>query len=260
MPENRDEFIRKRIARQKRIKRRRLKILFVFLLIVAILVGILLSLTVFFKIEKVTASGSGVYTATEIVAAADISNEENLFLISKADTLEKIKKKLPYVEDITIEKSLPNEINIKVKDAVTIYTIKQGTEYYKVSSSGNVLEKSPNPPENTVLVSGCKFSGEVGDKIVYENEKEAEALTLIMDELEKKNISLEYIDFSTPISLNIGVENKFKVKLGLKINLKEKLNHLEETLEALKNENFGIIDISMWSNSHRESTFIAEKP
>ena len=140
-----DEFIRKRMERQKRIRKRRLIISFYILIFVLLCVGAVLSLTVFFPIEKLKVEGSAIYTQQEILSVADINTGDNLFAISKKTVLSRLKAKLPYVEKIEFERKLPGEFKIKVTDAeeFAVYKIKE--EYYTVSEQGWVLKKSSQP-------------------------------------------------------------------------------------------------------------------
>ena len=75
-----DEFLRKRKARQRKIRRRRIKVFLVLLFVLAVGVGVILSLTVFFKIESISASGSSKYSAEEIIAASGIKKHCQIML------------------------------------------------------------------------------------------------------------------------------------------------------------------------------------
>lgn len=64
-------------------------LLAVVLFIVLIAVGAVLSLTVFFKTQSVTVSGSGIYSQEQIVNASEINAGDNLFLINSDKTAQK---------------------------------------------------------------------------------------------------------------------------------------------------------------------------
>ena len=67
-----DEFLKKRKARQRRIRRRRMLIGFMLFIVLLILVGVILSLTVLFPINNITAKGSSKYTAEQIISSSGI--------------------------------------------------------------------------------------------------------------------------------------------------------------------------------------------
>ena len=111
-----DEFLKKRKARQRRIRKRRMIIGFSLFLILLAVVGIILSLTVLFPINNISAKGSERYTAEQIISSSGIKLGDNLFVSSvKTDAL---REKLPYIQRVKIKRTLPDSIAITVKDAV----------------------------------------------------------------------------------------------------------------------------------------------
>lgn len=258
MPKNHDEFIKKRVERQKKIRRRRLKILLVFLLVLALLIGAVLSLTVFFKIKNVTADGAGIYSGAEIVKAADISPEQNLFLISENEVLPKIKQELPYVEGVEFERILPDTLNISVTYATEFYCIFADDVYYTVSEMGYVLKTATEPNENLILVKGCEFEASVGSKIKFVNEEDYELVYELHSLLKKQEIKLQYIDLSNRADILLGVDNRFTVRLGAYINVDGKIKQLAAIIEQIPEVQKGTINLSMWSLDNKKGTFVAE--
>ena len=55
-----DEFLRKRKERQKKAKKRRLIAWFIFIMILLVAVGVMLSFTVLFPIKNLTFTGSNI--------------------------------------------------------------------------------------------------------------------------------------------------------------------------------------------------------
>ena len=61
---------------------------FMLFIVLLILVGVILSLTVLFPINNITAKGSSKYTAEQIISSSGIKTGDNLFISSvKADDL-----------------------------------------------------------------------------------------------------------------------------------------------------------------------------
>ena len=258
MPEKRDEFIKKRVERQKKIRKRRLKILFAVILVLALLIGVTLSLTVFFKIEVVGAEGSALYTESEILSAAQISYEENLFLISEEETLKRLKPTLPYIEKLEFDRILPNTLKIKVTDAEEFYCIEENETYYSVSISGNVLKAESTVNENLFIIKGCEFSAEIGKKIQFAVDTDYALIEEIINLINKENLSLQYIDLSNRADVLLGVDNRFTVRLGANINLQEKIKQLSAIIAEIPGGETGIINLSMWSFDNKKGTFVAE--
>ena len=162
----RDEFKRKRMERQRKIRKRRFTAFFVIFIITAICVGAVLSLTVFFNIEHISIKGSKIYSAEEILKASELSKKNNLFATSENTVEEKIKAKLPYVESIDFKRELPHTLTVTVKDAVEFANYKLGEKYYKVTSSGWVLEELYEKPENLMLITAQKVKCRVGSEVI----------------------------------------------------------------------------------------------
>ena len=123
----RDEFIRKRQERQKKIRKRRIRAFFILFILTALCFGAVLCLTVFFPIEKVVIKGSKIYSVDEIFKNSDIESGDNLFVVSRSKTEQNLKSKLPYIESITFKRELPGTLNITVKDATefAVYEVKE---------------------------------------------------------------------------------------------------------------------------------------
>ena len=79
----RDEFLKKRAERQRKIRKRRLKLMLLLFVVAALCTGVVLSLTVLFPIKDITATGSKIYTEKEIVKYSGISLEDNLLGLAK---------------------------------------------------------------------------------------------------------------------------------------------------------------------------------
>ncbi|MEG2782446.1 MAG: hypothetical protein RR911_07170, partial [Oscillospiraceae bacterium] len=66
---SRDELRREQAIKRRKIKKRRQLVFTTFSLFLLIIIGVILSLTVFFKIEKVTVEGKTPYNDDKIVTA-----------------------------------------------------------------------------------------------------------------------------------------------------------------------------------------------
>lgn len=254
----RDEYLRKRAERQRKIRKRRITAFFVFFIIMLLCVGVVLSLTVFFPIEKLTASGSKIYSAEEILKSSNINNGDNLFAVSQSKTEKTLKAKLPFVESVTFEREIPNTLKIKVKDAVEFACYKVKDIYYTVSSSGWVLEKSLEAPENLLNVNALGVNCKVGSEVAFEDESQKEMIRQITTALKEENINGNVIDITNLVEITLRVENRFDVNLGTANNLNEKVRHLAGMIGEISKEKTGKINLSMWTSDNTRGTFTAQ--
>ncbi len=253
-----DEFIRKRIERQRRIRKRRLLIFFFCFTVLLICVGIALCFTVFFPIERLSASGSAIYDSKQIINAAELEIGDNLFAISKSTVLKKLQKQLPYIESVELKRKLPSELNIKVKDAEEFAAYHIKNQYYIVSQSGWVLTKQNEASEKVPEILGVAAACEVGTEIEFKNSEQKDLIEQILQSLSAEELSIDYIDISDTLSLKVGVEGRFVVNIGTSNNIEEKIKHLAGMVESIPNEKRGKINLSMWTTDNTQGTFTAE--
>ena len=254
-----DEFIRRRIERQRRIRKRRLIIFLIFLIILLIITGAILCLTVFFPISAINVKGSAVYTEAEIQKASGVDIGDNIFVLSETGIENQLRKELPYIESIKLKRKLPDKINITVKDAEEYAVYEYEGKYYTVGFDGWVLKCTAEVNENVALISGAKVKGEVGSKIIFEEERQQEFINQIKDALNQKSITVDYIDIRDFTSLKIGIEGRFAVELGTSNDVEEKINHLFGMIQKIDNTKTGKINLSMWQKGETKGTFVEGK-
>lgn len=254
----RDEFIRKRQERQKKIRKRRIRAFFIMFMILTLCVGAVLCLTVFFPIEKVVIKGSKIYSVEEIFENSNIENGDNLFTVNRSKTEQSLKSKLPYIESIAFKRELPGTLNITVKDATefAVYEVKE--QYYTVSESGWVMKKSSEKPENLICIKGNEIVCKVGSQIVYEDPTQKELIETISQSLKDAKINADLIDTTGKINITLGVEGRFTVNLGNSNFIEEKIKHLAGMIKEMPEENKGKIDLSMWTNDNSRGSFRPE--
>lgn len=105
--------------RNKRKRKRgkgRLGPLFKLLCAGAVAVALTMGATVFFQVETVAVTGNSRYSQEEIIKATGIQTGDNLFRMNKFQIAHQVLQDLPYVEEVTIRRSLPSTIVITVKE------------------------------------------------------------------------------------------------------------------------------------------------
>ncbi len=253
-----DEFLRKRAARQRKIRKRRLKIFFTLFVIFLLGFGAVLCLTVFFPIENLNAKGSALYKAEEIIKASDIELGDNLFALTEGNTLKKIKAELPYIESLEFKRTLPDTLIITVKDADEYACYYDGKAYYTVSKSGWVLKKEYEAPKNIFTVKGAKVGCKIGTSIVFKDEENKELAERLIAALSEEKLIINTIDISDKLSIILRVDGRFNVDLGTANYIPEKIKHLASMVENISEEKSGKINLSMWTNTNTQGTFVQE--
>ena len=248
-----DEFLRKRKARQRKIRRRRIKVFLVLLFVLAVGVGVILSLTVFFKIESISASGSSKYSAEQIIAATGIKKGDNLFISSVNEE----KRKLPYIEKVTVKRKLPAEYIIKVTDAAEYVCYLSGDKYYPVSKSGRVLSEVSEKPEGIPEISAGGLTLKVGQKLTFAKEKTETTLNEIFASAEKTKLKITKIDITDELAITVGIDGRFTVNFGTSNYIDKKFAHLAGMIKNMDETAKGKINLSMWTPTNTEGSFVS---
>ncbi len=256
MKNNNDEFLRKRRERQIKIRKRRLKIIFVFFLVILLITGVILSLTVLFPIKNITASGSLVYKPAQIINSCGVEIGDNLFRLNQEKILNTLRKKLPFVESVELKRKLPDKIELKITDAKEYACYQYKGKYYTVSQDGWVLEKYDERPENVLLILCENVVCKKGSQVeMGEGANHAMAQELI-DLLNENKIMANYVDITVLSSLKAKVENRFVVNFGTATDLEYKMRHLKSMLKEIPQNDTGNINLSMWNSQNTQGTFV----
>lgn len=219
--------------RHKQNKKRRLKnsvrnaLITTGLLLLLLAVGVVLSLTVFFKIEVIDITGSGMYSSEEITAYCSVDVGDNLFLIDKEKCAEVLEQKLSYIYDVEITRKLPSTLQLNITEASPAYKIKnEDGSYILLDDRFKVLNNnSADSSEGAVEIQNVSIvSSENGLLIGFENEEVQTCLNELSSIIKKLNITEATAVSSDGKNNNcIVYENRIILKLGSSENLEDKI-------------------------------------
>ncbi len=135
-----EELRREHRAARRRQQRMRRRIFYVALSLIVIIVGIVLSLTVFFNITKIEVEGNTIYTEKEIIAASGVDIGDNLFLVARDSVRTSISEELPFAGNVEFSNKLPGTLKIKVYDTSVRCAIETKDGYILINENGKVLD------------------------------------------------------------------------------------------------------------------------
>ncbi len=244
---------------QKEVSRKAHKfrsfIIYVSIVLVVLIVGLVLSLTVLFKTEKIVVSGNTMYSDEEIVRISGINIGENIFLAGKNKAEESIEKACPYIADAHVYFKLPDKIMIDITMASPSYYVETLGGFYVVNEAGKVLEVTATDDEvNVPVVDGVSLKGKApGETIEYPS-------TLIADSIKEIFSAFKEYGAEKITEVNIqqgsGSSVKFRyvyddrivVFLGLGDNLDYKIHSattiIKEKIDVNNSTVAGELDVS----------------
>ena len=149
-----------RQRRHTRPKRRRGRFsgLYKLLSVLLVAAAVVVACVVFFRVNSVEVSGNVRYTADEIIEASGIEMGDNLVALSRSRVSAAICTKLPYVENVSIKKVLPDRLVLRVTERVAAASVESAEGRWLISAQGKLLEKD-NGTTKSVAISGLTAIG-----------------------------------------------------------------------------------------------------
>ena len=233
---------------RKTKKRRRSsagKIALVITVLLVAFVGVILSLTVFFKTSEIDVYGDSRYSSKEIISAGKIELESNLIRLDSKKIAGRIETKLPYIEKVQLQKKLPTTAVLKVTEAKIAGYVKTNEGYSIISTNGKVLEKVDTLPEKMAEILGIDANGvKVADFVSDENGALSSA-KMIFEELGVGMTSgVTQMNVSDRINLTFIYRDRVTVRLGSETDIKEKIKFVCKILndpQEIDEDDMGII-------------------
>lgn len=224
------------------------KITFKVCIIIAIIVFILLLLSVcpLFNITEINVTGINKLVKEDILNEINLTaNENNLFAFNSF----KAKKILyfnPYIEDVKINKSIPNKISIDITERkIRGYVFYMGTYLY-IDGDGRVIDVQSSFTEKLPIVVGLNFNNFTLGEILKVDNQESFDIVVELSKLITKYELLEdvvKVDVSKPDDIHLYINN-VDILFGDFSDSNWKIGTLVEIMKEISQEDKGFLDIS----------------
>lgn len=137
---SRDEARRAHALQMKKRRRRRRIVAYTLLLFFLLVIGVALSLTVFFRIETIQVEGNARYQSEDIIAVTGINLQDNLFVTDTKRAAQKLTHDRPYIRKAAVKRVLPATLVITVEETQAAFSITGGDGVLLLDSDAKVLE------------------------------------------------------------------------------------------------------------------------
>ena len=230
--------------------------LFAPISILLIGVAIIFGMGVFFRVQEIEVVGSVSYTDEEVVRASGIGIGDNLFFINRISASSRIFSNLPFVEEASIERVLPNKLIITVDESFALACVSWEGQYWmmtgncKLLGTGSaeevaglihVLNVTPVNPK-----AGETMTVDAGEslKLSY-----LQTLLHAMQQLDMVE-DVADLDMGNPANPSFRYLDRFTVKMGANDNTDYKLRMLLSAVEQMESDITATVDLSEGSAVH----------
>ena len=210
--------------------------------------AIFAAVTVFFKITQITVIGETRYDAALIRETSGIEVGENMFTINKFKAIDRLFADLVYLDEITIRRKLPNEIQITVTECEPAVALELADGYWLMDRKGKLLENVPlSQTAGIALARGIEVEAPQPGMVIRQDENEQiqpmfDLIALLSDQDMLSDVGL--IDMSKLYDIQFTYLDRFTVKLGSAEQTERKLRFLAEVVARLGEDDRGTIDLS----------------
>jgi cell division protein FtsQ len=231
-------------------RRRRGAIIYTPIAALLIIVIVIFGVSVFFRTSEIEVQGAKKYTAEQIVAASGIKKGDNLVFIDSSRSEESIKTNLPYLNDVRIDKVVPDKIEIIVTESLPIAVVTVNGARWILDQKARVLEEADeNSVQGKIAVNGLSpTKATISRLLAVGDDDKTKLLYLanVLSAVQSAGIAgdIASVDVSNIGSIKFGYKDRFTVILGNGEDVDYKLVKLHDVLEQLQPDDKGKIDLS----------------
>ena len=245
------------MARRKHKKRRRGRggfgFLYKLLSVLLICTAILVAMTLFFRVDEIVVTGQRRYTEEEIREASGVEAGSNLYMLNKYDIVRAIVAKLPYIEDIRVNRKLPDTLLIEVHESGRPFALVQDGSAWLISAGGKIVEQLPGGKAGQYgIISGCELlAPSVGTSLALATEYASQQASLLalLEALDNAGLTenVDGIRLDELSYLKMDYVGRFTVRMAYGADYEWELKKLTATLESdkIQDNMTGTIDLQL---------------
>lgn len=222
----------------------------------AVVVGIIFVLSVLLRVQEIRVEGNEHYTAQEIINATGLETGDNIFFFDKFSTISRAYTKLPYLEEVTVERLLPGTLTIHVVESKALAYLAVGDEEWTIDRSCKILGKAVEGElEELIPIYGINPGTlMIGERLERADgiEERVDYLAELLGQIQDRGLASEtkWINFSDTNKVSFKYTEKYQVVIGNGENVEHKFAMLMSVLGKLRSGDVGTIDVSDASVCH----------
>ena len=222
----------------------------------AVVVGTIFLLSILLRVNEIQVEGNVHYTDQEIINATGLETGDNIFFFDKFATISRAYTKLPYLEEVVVERRLPGTLTIRVVESKALAYLAVGDEEWTIDRSCKVLGKAvEGETEQLIPIYGVQPGTLlIGERLARADgvEERVDYLSAVLGELQDRGLDAgtEWVDFTDTNHVFFRYNDKYTIVIGKDAKLDHKFAMLMSVLGKLKEGDVGTIDLSNGDNVH----------
>ena len=244
-----------RLYRERRLRRRRLRLFFIGLLVLAMMFFMIFLISrYYFVVRELSVEGSSRYTDEEVLRAACITVKDSMFSFSEKEVEAKLKEQYPYIASVLLEKDYPDSVKLIVKEEDTTFYFEMMGEYFLFNHELRLMEKFDSHQEMLTVRNPIMVKMPVPKScIVPQYIQFADGFEYVFALIEELSSSellacVVEMDLRDKFVIRLQLENDITVEFGDYGEAQEKFLALYRLLTAQNQKMTGTIDFSDYPN------------
>ena len=228
------------------------------LIMAALVAAVVFGVAIFFKVGRIEVQGNTIYASDKIIEASGLELGDNLLTVSRATVGGNVKAALPYVDQVSVGRVLPDTVVISVKESQLAFAAATDTNtVWLISPSGKALERiDASLQEQYPQIIGVTLNNPTaGQTVTAVNQSALDAVLSLFSELDGTGI-LEHvasIDVEKDYDIVVQYDDRYTIRLGGTDDLAYKIQYLTSILAELSDFQAGTIDLTDAAN--KKATF-----
>ncbi|QUI23209.1 FtsQ-type POTRA domain-containing protein [Vallitalea pronyensis] len=226
-------------AKKRRGKPGKYVVLMLCLLCVSVIFGYQL-----INKNQISVVGNELHTEETIKDIVGIHEKTNLFIYKLAKKEPQLGN-YPYIENIDIQYTSFNKVQLIVNEKSVISYIPYMGKYLCLDKDGRVIDYTNDVQPEIPIVRGLSFDHFViGDKLFHNREDIFDAILEISHKMVKFDLKIAYIDFNynDPDQIEIKIDN-ISIRIGNIQQINRKFELLKEYLQKIPSGVKGVFDL-----------------
>jgi cell division protein FtsQ len=249
------------MAEEKYIKRRKRGAV-VYTPIAVLLIGIILifGISVFFRVSVIDVTGANRYSAERILSASGLKKGDNLIFVDAGAAANKVAKTLPYLNEVIIEKIIPDKVVIRVTESQPIAVLKYNGNWWILDQKARALEQTDViDAAGKINISGIEpvsLAEGLVIKVDESQETKLQYLTQVLGAINDAGLSgqVGQLDISNIGNITFTYTDRFTVIMSGGEDADYKLSLMQNVIEQLEPDEKGKIKIDL--SAEIEARFI----